>query len=104
MKSAIEKALDNVKNLNVQALEAPKPEKPKKGEPVISAYDDRPTLYLDNKELTTIRDYKIGDSVVIVCQGKVQELSSYSKMEGKESNEVTNICIKVESIADITKG
>jgi hypothetical protein len=94
MKSAIEKALDNVKNLNVQNLEAPKPEKAKKGE-VVAAYDGRPTLYLSDKELSTIRNYKIDDDVVVVCQGKVKEISSYDS---------PHISLKIESIADVTKG
>jgi hypothetical protein len=105
MKSVIEKALDSVKNLNVQKLEEPKPEKPKKGEENIPiAYDPRPTIYLDDKELSTIGKYKAGDKVVIVCECYVRSVNTYDRMDGKEAKKSLNCDLCIEAIADITKG
>jgi len=106
MKSAIEQALDKVKNLNVQKLDEPKPEKPKKGENMTMsvAYDPRPTIYLDDKELSTIGKYKAGDKVVLVCECSVKSVSTYDRMEGKETKKSLNCDLCIEAVADITKG
>ena len=106
MKSAIEQALDKVGKLNVQKLEEPKPEKAKKGEEMHMsiAYDPRPAIYLDDKQLSTIGNYKAGDKVVIVCECSIKSVSTYNRMEGKETKESLNCDLLIEAIADITKG
>jgi hypothetical protein len=104
MKTAIEKALDKVGSLNVQKLEEPKAEKPKKGMGTPVAYDPRPTIYLDDKELSTIGSYKAGDKVVLVVECYVQSVSSYDRMDGKEVKKSMNCDMRIEAIADITKG
>jgi hypothetical protein len=93
-----------VKNLNVQKLEEPKQEKPKKGEVAISAYDSRPTIYLDDKELSTIGKYKAGDKVIVVCECTVRSVSTYDSMKGKDIKKSMNCDLVVEAIADITGG
>jgi len=105
MKSAIEQALDKVKNLNVQKLDEPKPEKQKKGEdPISYTYDPRPSLYLGDEELPTIGKYKAGDKVVIVCECYVSSVNTSDRMEDKESKKSLDCNLRIEAIADITKG
>lgn len=99
MKSVIEKALDNVKKLNIQKLDEPK--KGRKTEAI--AYDPRPTLYLSDNDLSTIGNYKAGDKIVIVCECSVRSISSYDHMEGKTTKKTQNIDLLVEAIADITR-
>ena len=104
MKSAIEKALDNVKKLNVQSLDEPKPHKPGKNEAVdVMPYDPRPTIYLDDKELPMVGRYRAGDKVVLVCECSVRNVSTYDRFEGKETKKSTNCDLVIESIADITQ-
>lgn len=103
MKSVIEMALDNVKRLNVQKLDEPKKEKPKKGKISAPAYDPRPTIYLSDKELATIGNYKAGDKIVVVCECSVRSVSTYDRLEGKEIKKTLNCDLLVEAIADITR-
>jgi hypothetical protein len=103
MKSVIEKALDNVKKLNVQELDEPKPQKPSKNEIEAIPYDPRPTIYLDDKELPMIGRYKAGDKVILVCECSVRSISAYDRLEGKEAKKSTNCDLVIESIADITQ-
>jgi hypothetical protein len=105
MKSAMEKALDRIGSLNVQKLEEPKAEKSKKGDcccPI--PYDPRPTLYLDDKELSTIGNFKAEDKVILVIECSVKSIHSSERMEGKEVKKSLNCELCVEAIADITKG
>jgi hypothetical protein len=104
MKSAIEKALDKIGSLNIQNLEEPKKEKGNKGMEGSAAYDSRPTIYLDDKELSTIGKYKAGDKVILVCECYVRSVSSYERMEGKDLKKSMNCDLCIEAIADITKG
>lgn len=101
MKSVIEKALDNVKKLNVQKLD--EPEKPKKGTVETFPYDPRPAIYLSEKDIPTIGSYKAGDKVVIVCECCVRSVSTYDRLEGKETKKALNCELLVEAIADITR-
>lgn len=105
MKSAMEKALDKIGSLNVQKLPEPKMEKPKKGEccePM--PYDSRPTIYLNDKELSTIGGYKAGDKVILVAECSIRSINTYDRMDGKEMKKTMNCDLIVEAVADITKG
>lgn len=104
MKSAIEKALDKISSPNIQNLEAPKPEKAKKGNMVESVWDDRPTIYLGDKELSSIGSYKAGDKVVLAVECSVCSVNSHDSMDGKEIKKSLNCELRIEAIADITKG
>lgn len=103
MKSVIEKALDNVKKLNVQELGEPKSSKPSKNEIEAMPYDPRPIIYLDDKNLPMIGRYKAGDKVILVCECSVRSVSTYDRAEGKEAKKSTNCDLVIESIADITQ-
>lgn len=103
MKSVIEKAFDNIGKLNVQKLDEPKKEKSKKGAIEMPAYDPRPTIYLSDNELATIGNYKAGDKVVIVCECSVRSVSTYDRLDGKETKKTLNCDLLVEAIADITR-
>lgn len=103
MKSVIEKAFDNIGKLNVQKLDEPKKEKSKKDTIEMPAYDPRPTIYLSDKELATIGSYKAGDKIVIVCECSVRSVSTYDRLEGKETKKTLNCDLLVEAIADITR-
>lgn len=104
MKSAIEKALDNIGKLNIQKLEEPKKLKNKKDNDVpIPVYDPRPMLYLNEKDLSTISKYKAGDKVVIVCECTVKSTAAYDRLEGKETKKAYNCDLLIEAIADITR-
>lgn len=101
MKSVIEKALDSIKKPSVQKLDEPK--KPKKGKLEMPVYDPRPAIYLSDKELSTIGNYKAGDKVVIACECSVRSVSTYDCLEGKETKKSLNCELLVEAIADITR-
>lgn len=103
MKSVIEKALDNVKKLNVQKLDEPKPDKKSKNEIEAIPYDPRPTIYLSDDDLATICDYKAGDKIVLVCECSVRDISAYDRMEGKVTKKTQNASLLIEAIADITR-
>jgi ribosomal protein L21E len=101
--SAIEQALDKVKKPNIQKLEEPKQEKAKKSD-MNMMYDDRPRLYLNDKEMPTMKNYKAGDKVVLVCECTIKSMDMYDRMEGKESKKSMSAEMCIEAMADITKG
>lgn len=100
MKSAMEKALDKAKSVNVQKLEEPKPPK---GIPA-SDWDGRPSIYLDDKQLSTISRYKAGDKVVLAVECSVQSINTYDRKNGNKSEKSMSCSLTIEAIADITKG
>jgi hypothetical protein len=104
MKSAMEKALDKIGNLDIQKMEEPKKEKGKDNECCPSMDYYKPTIYLDDKELSTIGNYKIGDKVILVIECSVKSLSQHEEVKGKEKKKVLHCDLCVEAIADITKG
>lgn len=105
MKSAMEIALGNVKNHSIQKLEELKKESPDKSVQGMAApsYYDRPKIYLDSKELSTIGNYKAGDKVVLVVECSVESVTAHDRMEGKEVKKSLNCDLVIEAIADITK-
>ena len=104
MKSAMEKALDKIGSLNVKQLEEPKKEKASKGECCPVSYDSRPSIYLDDKELSTIGNFKAGDKVILVVECSVRSVNTYDRMDGKEVKKSLNCDLCIEAIADITTG
>jgi ribosomal protein L21E len=101
MKTAIEKALDNVKGISIEKIE-----KSKKGDKKDECYpiDTRPRIYFSNADIEGIKNYKAGEKVVIVCECTVENVSNYSRTDG-DKGEVKNSfsCdLVVESVADIT--
>lgn len=105
MKSAMELALDKIGNINVQKIEPPAKEKVDKfanlvGEP--SFY--KPSLYLDDRELSTIGNYKADDKVILVIECTVKSIHSSERMEGKQIKKTLDCSLDIEAIADITKG
>lgn len=103
MKSAMEKALDKIGSLDVKKLEEPKKDKSSKGPCCEIPYDNRPSIYLDEKELSTIGNFTVGKKVVLVVECSVRSVSTYDRMEGKETKKTMNCDLVVEAIADITK-
>lgn len=104
MKSAIEKALEklNINKVNVVEIEKEKPDDNEKDSPAV-AYNPGPRLYLTDKDLEAIKDYKAGDKVILVLECCVEGRSSYSRMEGKDMKNTCNCDLCIEAIADITK-
>lgn len=95
MKSAMEKAFDKVKSLNIQKLEEPK--KSKGG----FIYDSRPGLFLTDKELTALDKYKVGDNVILVIECTIKSISTNELIKDKKKHLDCNLTIN--SLADITK-
>jgi hypothetical protein len=103
MKSPIEKALDKIGSINIQKLEEPKKEKAN-GKNDFIVYDPRPTIYLSDKDMPTAAKYKAGDKVIIIAECTVVSTNTHDRIEGKETKKSFNTDLRVDAIADITKG
>jgi hypothetical protein len=104
MKSPIEKALDKIQDKNVNIEKMPEPEKPKKGSPEIAvAFDGKPRLYLNDKELSKIASYKAGQKVILVMEGTVESINTYDSIADKKTQKSYTSDIRIDAIADITK-
>jgi hypothetical protein len=106
VKGIIEKALDKLdKSVPVTNMEPPKQEKASKNsiEAPVAAYDNRPRLYLDDKEFPTAAKYKAGDKVVLIVECEVTGVSQYDRIgNDKKPEKSYNADLCVHAIADIT--
>lgn len=97
---AIEKIANN-KGVKVTKIEPPKPTKSKKHSEITASFY-KPTLYLDNNELPTGKNYKAGEKVVLTIEGTVRSISKNDFIADGESKERVSIDIEIDAIADIT--
>jgi hypothetical protein len=58
---------------------------------VVAMDDYSPSVYLDVKSMSDLKDLELGDEVTVVIQGKVSSLSQREGYEGKAKGE---LCIK----------
>lgn len=103
--SAIVKAIESAKSkaVKVEKIELPKPSKSKSKGLVIEPGYYKPTLYIDNKELSNIGDYKAGEKLVLVIECTVKGISIDDRVDsdGKVVKR-QSASIEIDSFADIT--
>lgn len=104
METAIEKALKQIKgkSVKVDKIEEQKKSKSKVG---IHAYpcDERPALYLNDKNFTSIPKLTVGDKVVLVVECEVKSVSNYSSLDDKNKPKQSYNCdLAINAISDIT--
>jgi hypothetical protein len=103
--SSITRAIESAKTkaIKVEKIEMPKQSSKKKGDmgiPTLGYY--KPSLYLDDKDLSTISDYSAGEKVVLVVECTVKGVTlSDSIREGKPTKRYSAE-IEIDSFADIT--
>ncbi|EGD47133.1 hypothetical protein Cpap_1525 [Ruminiclostridium papyrosolvens DSM 2782] len=104
METAIEKALKQIKGKSVKVDKIEEPKKSKsKGDPIVYSSDPRPTLYLDDKEFTSIPKLTVGDKVVLVVECEVKSVSNYSRLDDKNKPKQSYNCdLAINAISDIT--
>ena len=55
---------------------------------VVAMDDYSPSVYLDVKSMSDLKDLELGDEVTVVIQGKVSSLSQREGYEGKAKGEL----------------
>lgn len=111
MKSPIEIALDKIAKGSVKSIptESPadsKEDKKNSPEECMPCGDSKPTIYLDDEDMPSIKDYKAGDKIILVIECTVDNTSTYSRAskDKKGVEDSFSSSLKIEAIADITKG
>lgn len=106
MASIIQKALENAKQsaVKIETISTPKekPNKGKKSVPVPYNVVWKPSLYLDDKQLANIGQYKAGDKVVLVIECNVRSVNTSDRIIDGKSEKRHDAEIEIESFADIT--
>lgn len=103
MSSVIQNALEKASKstIKIETISSPKPKKSEKsmGIPCCSY---KPSLYLDDKQLASISQYKAGDKVVLVIECNVRSCSVNDRIVDGKSQKRHDAEIEIESFADIT--